>query len=244
MVEYPQDKPVLPLIAFSAGIILFLLWGYSFAFSLFRFETELNFAYVESGFSLFAFILAAATFIGAVFFPGRRLTLLTGQVVIALAWVIYLLFTYGGVPFTVQYLFPVSEWQFAELQSLALVLTVPSVALVAVLWKRMENFDPLGATRQLTKSITREEAGAVQQDHSPPPPDIHWLAVLAFVFSFFGATALIGVILGLVALKEISKSAGRKSGRGLALAAVVLGSVFVIALLGWLFAVFVLPSFL
>lgn len=244
MAQYRQDKPVLPLIAFSAGIILFLLWGYSFAFSLFRFETERNFAYVESGFSLFAFILAAAIFIGAVFFPGRRLTLLTGQVVIALAWVIYLLVTYGGVPLTVRWLFPVSEWGFGELQSLALVLTVPSIALVAVLWKRMENFDPLGATRQLIESRTRGEERAVQQDQSPAPSDIHWLAVLAFIFSFFGATALIGVILGLVALKEISKSAGRKSGRGLALAAVLLGSVFIIALLGWLFVAFVLPSLL
>jgi uncharacterized membrane protein len=67
------------------------------------------------------------------------------------------------------------------------------------------------------------------------PQKTNTLAIVGFVLAFF--LSFVGAILGLVALDQIKKSAGMEGGKGLAIAAVVIGFVplvviFLLALLG------------
>ncbi|UBQ01287.1 DUF4190 domain-containing protein [Curtobacterium sp. TXMA1] len=60
------------------------------------------------------------------------------------------------------------------------------------------------------------------------------LAVLAFVLAF--VTGIVGVVLGAVALHQITKTGQR--GRKLAMAAIVIGSILAIAFVGVAVAIF------
>ena len=71
------------------------------------------------------------------------------------------------------------------------------------------------------------------RSQNTPNGDLYWLAVVSFILSFFGVTAILGLVLGFVALREIRNSAGAKTGAGLAIAAIVLGFLFVLALIAW-----------
>jgi uncharacterized membrane protein len=60
------------------------------------------------------------------------------------------------------------------------------------------------------------------------------LAILAFVLAF--VTGIVGVVLGAVALHQITKTGQR--GRKLAMAAIVIGSILAIAFVGAAVAIF------
>jgi uncharacterized membrane protein len=68
----------------------------------------------------------------------------------------------------------------------------------------------------------------------PLPPTLqtqnktNTLAIVGFILSFF--FSFVGAILGLVALDQIKKSAGMESGKGLAIAAVIIGFVPIVVI--------------
>ncbi len=67
------------------------------------------------------------------------------------------------------------------------------------------------------------------------PQKTNTLAIVSFVLAFF--FSIVGGILGLVALDQIKRSAGMEGGKGLAIAAVIIGFVpivviVILALLG------------
>jgi peptidyl-prolyl cis-trans isomerase B (cyclophilin B) len=68
----------------------------------------------------------------------------------------------------------------------------------------------------------------------PAPQKTNTLAIVGFVLAFF--FSIVGSILGIIALDQIKKSNGVESGRGLAIAAIVIGilPVFIICLLSLL----------
>jgi hypothetical protein len=67
----------------------------------------------------------------------------------------------------------------------------------------------------------------------PQAPTTNGLAIAGFVISIVGFFVFnwLGVVFGIVALNQIKKSEGRQSGRGLAIAAIVIGSLFLIPFL-------------
>jgi hypothetical protein len=67
----------------------------------------------------------------------------------------------------------------------------------------------------------------------PQAPSTNGLAIAGFVISIVGFFFLnwLGLIFGIVALNQINKSEGRQGGRGLAIAAIVIGSLFLIPVL-------------
>ena len=94
----------------------------------------------------------------------------------------------------------------------------------------------IGVFEKLPAEETSSKQGANQESEIPRTAsggDLYWLAVVSFILSFFGVTAILGLILGFVALREVRNSAGAKTGAGLAIAAIVLGSLFVLALIAW-----------
>lgn len=76
----------------------------------------------------------------------------------------------------------------------------------------------------------------------PQTPTTNALAVAGFVVSLVGFFWFnwVGAVFGIVALNQINKSGGREGGRGLAIAAIVIGGLFVVipalAVLGYLAA--------
>ncbi|AAT89027.1 hypothetical protein ATY41_02475 [Leifsonia xyli subsp. xyli] len=58
-----------------------------------------------------------------------------------------------------------------------------------------------------------------QYGYTPPAPGYNPISIVAFVLAFF--TSAIGVILGFVALSQIKRTG--EQGRGLAIAAIVIG---------------------
>jgi uncharacterized membrane protein len=68
----------------------------------------------------------------------------------------------------------------------------------------------------------------------PLPPTLpatqktNTLAIVGFILSFF--LSWIGSILGIVALSQINKSAGMEGGKGLAIAAIIIGFVPVVVI--------------
>jgi hypothetical protein len=85
-----------------------------------------------------------------------------------------------------------------------------------------------------------EFASVVASAGKPPPPrpaaetaKTSGMAVAALVFSLLGTitcglSALIGLVLGIIALVKISNSQGRLSGKGLAIGSIVVAGVFVL----------------
>jgi uncharacterized membrane protein len=66
------------------------------------------------------------------------------------------------------------------------------------------------------------------------PPKYNGLAIAGFVCSLLGCTALVGFILSLVALNQISKARPAQQGKGLALAGAIVGGLWVLyGLLLW-----------
>ena len=67
----------------------------------------------------------------------------------------------------------------------------------------------------------------------PQAPSTNALAIAGFVVSIVGFFFLnwLGLVFGIVALNQINKSEGRQGGRGLAIAAIVIGSLFLIPIL-------------
>jgi prepilin-type processing-associated H-X9-DG protein len=66
---------------------------------------------------------------------------------------------------------------------------------------------------------------------TPPPAKTSGLAIASLILGFLGfcgLTALIGLILGIVALLQINKSEGRLKGQGLAIAGVIVSAVFLL----------------
>jgi hypothetical protein len=51
---------------------------------------------------------------------------------------------------------------------------------------------------------------------------------------FFGIPSLIAIILGVMAISQINASAGRETGKGMAIAGIILGGLAVFAFLAWL----------
>jgi uncharacterized membrane protein len=82
------------------------------------------------------------------------------------------------------------------------------------------------------------------QPQWPPmeaPQSTSGLAIAALVCSLAGfivcqIVSIVGIVLGILALNEISGSMGRKTGRGMAIAGIVIG-VCGVALLGVFFAI-------
>lgn len=67
----------------------------------------------------------------------------------------------------------------------------------------------------------------------PQPTTTNGMAVAGFVVSIVGFFVFnwLGLVFGIVALNQINKSEGRQGGRGLAIAAIVIGSLFLIPFL-------------
>ena len=67
----------------------------------------------------------------------------------------------------------------------------------------------------------------------PQAPTTNGLAIAGFVVSIVGFFFLnwLGLVFGIIALNQINKSEGRQGGRGLAIAAIVIGSLFLIPFL-------------
>ena len=60
------------------------------------------------------------------------------------------------------------------------------------------------------------------------PPKYNGLAIAGFVCSLLGCTALVGFILSLVALNQITKAQPAQQGRGLALAGAIVGGLWLL----------------
>ncbi|PZE29153.1 DUF4190 domain-containing protein [Curtobacterium sp. MCLR17_042] len=77
-----------------------------------------------------------------------------------------------------------------------------------------------------------------EQTYVDPPRDsgrhLNELAVLAFILAFF--VNIVGLILGILALRQIARSGER--GRKLAIASIVVGGVLALAFFGGAFLVF------
>ena len=68
---------------------------------------------------------------------------------------------------------------------------------------------------------------------APAPVKTSGLAVASLILGFLGfcgLTAIVGLILGIVALVQISKSEGRLKGQGLAIAGIIISAVFLLLL--------------
>ena len=61
----------------------------------------------------------------------------------------------------------------------------------------------------------------VQYQQVPAPKKTNTMAIVGFILSFF--FALVGAILGFIALGQIKNSNGAEGGKGLAIAAVIIG---------------------
>ena len=68
-----------------------------------------------------------------------------------------------------------------------------------------------------------------QYQQAPVPQKTNSMAIVGFILSFF--FAIVGAILGFIALGQIKKSNGTEGGKGLAVAAVVIGLLWTIPLL-------------
>lgn len=85
------------------------------------------------------------------------------------------------------------------------------------------------------------------QYQGPPPPRTNTMAIIALVAAFVFAPA--GLVLGLMALKEINRTG--EEGRGLALAGAIIGGIatgfivlaFVLPLVFWIFGMGVVSTF-
>lgn len=66
------------------------------------------------------------------------------------------------------------------------------------------------------------------------------LSIVAFVLSFL--VPIVGLVLGLMAKREIEQSKGQIGGRSLAVAAIVINIVWIVALLIWLIALAMLMA--
>jgi Domain of unknown function (DUF4190) len=67
----------------------------------------------------------------------------------------------------------------------------------------------------------------------PQAPTTNGFAIAGFVVSIVGFFFLnwLGLVFGIIALNQINKSEGRQGGRGLAIAAIVIGTLFLIPIL-------------
>jgi peptidyl-prolyl cis-trans isomerase B (cyclophilin B) len=80
--------------------------------------------------------------------------------------------------------------------------------------------DPLNPQAQPPQNqAVQNQAQPPLYGYAPPAPGYSPLAIIAFVLAFF--TSAIGVILGFVALSQIKRTG--EQGRGLAIAAIVIG---------------------
>jgi prepilin-type processing-associated H-X9-DG protein len=74
-----------------------------------------------------------------------------------------------------------------------------------------------------------------------PPPKNSGLAISSAVLGmlgFCGVTALIGLVLGIIALVQIRASGGRLAGKGFAIAGIVISAVMLLALVGIAFPIY------
>jgi hypothetical protein len=65
-----------------------------------------------------------------------------------------------------------------------------------------------------------------QQPYGQPPygqPKMNTLALVGFILSFF--TAIVGLVLCIIGLSQINGSNGMQTGRGLAIAGIVIGAI-------------------
>ncbi len=82
---------------------------------------------------------------------------------------------------------------------------------------------------------------ALPRDRYPSEPQTSWLAVASLVLSIVGFvfcfSAVIGIILGYVALGQIRQSGGRIGGAGLAKAGIIVGFVAIVLtiIFAWIF---------
>jgi hypothetical protein len=97
---------------------------------------------------------------------------------------------------------------------------------------------------QWTNAVTTPGGGVPWQGASFavsgtfPRTETSLFAILAIVFPFVFAP--LGVVFGIMALREIKRSDGQKTGRGLAIAGIWCGAIFTVLIIGWF--VFVLSA--
>jgi len=102
-------------------------------------------------------------------------------------------------------------------------------------WQTLGSISEFGDTLAQPPTLPNLPASA------PTPPRTSGLAITSLILGVLGAcgfTAIIGLILGILALVQISKSEGRLKGQGLAIAGVIVSAVFLL-----LMPALLLPAF-
>lgn len=102
--------------------------------------------------------------------------------------------------------------------------------------------DPAGLTQELRYWDGERWVGQPQRPEGAPPPlatpQTNSLAVASLVLGIIGpflcgVGSVVGFVLGLVALDQIKKSEGWQTGRGSAVAGVILGGIVTALIAGW-----------
>ena len=111
-------------------------------------------------------------------------------------------------------------------------------------WKPLVEFPEFAAALQPGGGGTAPPLPAAGTQSAAAPPKNSGLAVTSLVLGCLGLlscgiTALVGLVLGIIALVRINKSNGQLGGRGLALAGTIVSAAFL--LLGLIFAGIILP---
>jgi prepilin-type processing-associated H-X9-DG protein len=100
-------------------------------------------------------------------------------------------------------------------------------------WKPLADFPEFAAALQNPPGATVSPATATEAQPSGAPSKTSGLAVASLVLGILGLltcglTALVGLVLGIVALVRINKSQGQIRGQGLAIAGTVVSAVFLL----------------
>jgi len=91
--------------------------------------------------------------------------------------------------------------------------------------------------QQWTNSVTSPTGGVAWQgggfsvNATFPRTETSLYAILAIIFPFVFAP--LGVVFGIMALREIDRSNGQKTGRGLAIAGIWCGAIFTVLAIAW-----------
>src|ERR1035437_8467274 len=112
-------------------------------------------------------------------------------------------------------------------------------------WKPLTDFPEFADAWQTAASPTGQPAPAAGAQPATAPPKTSGLAVTSLVLGCLGLfscgiTALVGLVLGIIALVRINKSNGRLGGGSLALAGTIVSAAFLI--LGLILAAMLLPA--
>ena len=94
-------------------------------------------------------------------------------------------------------------------------------------WQTLESIPEFAEALAQPPTLPNLPAGA------PVPPKTSGLAISSLILGllgFCGLTAIVGLILGIIAMVRISKSEGRLKGQGLAIAGVIISAVFLLLL--------------